>query len=234
MSMHYVDPSTVCAPVARADPSIPIVARPSHERQGYYRASGKRYLDVFLCLVLLPFAVPIILFLAGVILLTGHPPFFIQNRIGRHGQIFRMWKLRSMIRDSDEMLETYLAKDRTARLEWRDAQKLRCDPRVTPFGSFLRRTSLDELPQLWNVLRGDMSLVGPRPMLITQQPLYHGRDYYSLRPGISGNWQVSSRNESRFSDRAAFDTSYNQNLCLLNDLNILKDTFGAVLRATGR
>ena len=111
-------------------------------------------------------------------------------------------------------LEHYLQRNPKARIEWEKNQKLVDDPRVTRMGKFIRKSSLDELPQLWNVLRGDMSLVGPRPMLPEQQHLYPGTDYYTLRPGITGRWQVTSRNESSFSDRAAFDKIYNSDLTL--------------------
>ena len=119
------------------------------------------------------------------------------------------------------------------RWQWRQNQKLRHDPRVTTVGRFLRCTSLDELPQFVNVMRGEMSLVGPRPMLVSQRGLYQGDHYESLRPGISGNWQVSSRNRARFSERADFDTQYFSALSLSEDLRILKATVGVILRATG-
>lgn len=234
MSFHYIDPSLTKEPVAQADPESIFLLTPSLEGQSFYRRRGKRLLDILLCLLLAPVAFPMIGLLAVLISLTGDAPFFAQNRVGKHGRIFRMWKLRSMLRNGDGVLEAYLATNETARLEWRHAQKLRFDPRVTSLGAFLRRTSLDELPQIWNVLRGEMSLVGPRPMLISQQPLYPGRDYYAMLPGISGNWQVSTRNESRFSDRAVFDTIYFQDVSLVLDLAILKNTIWAVLRATGR
>ena len=117
--------------------------------------------------------------------------------------------------------------------EWRTHQKLADDPRITLFGHFIRKMSLDELPQLWNVLVGDMSLVGPRPILPCQKPLYPGTDYYDLLPGITGAWQVSARHASTFADRSKFDTDYNQSLSLSNDLKILIKTMWVIVKGTG-
>ena len=111
--------------------------------------------------------------------------------------------------------------------------KIVADPRVTPVGRLIRRFSIDELPQLWNVLKGDMSLVGPRPMMAGQQVLYPGVAYYALRPGITGTWQISDRNETSFAARADFDAAYEETLSFMGDLHILAATFGVVLRATG-
>ena len=117
--------------------------------------------------------------------------------------------------------------------EWTSKQKLSNDPRITKFGRILRRTSADELPQLINVLTGDMSLVGPRPMMPSQQALYPGHAYYRLRPGLTGSWQVSERNASTFADRAKYDDSYEQDLSFGTDLGIIARTVGVVLRCTG-
>jgi lipopolysaccharide/colanic/teichoic acid biosynthesis glycosyltransferase len=144
-----------------------------------------------------------------------------------------MLKLRTMVPDADRQLEAYLSRDAEARLEWNSTQKLKSDPRITWLGRFLRKTSLDELPQLWNVLVGDMSLVGPRPMMPSQRPLYHGLAYYNLRPGITGIWQVSDRNESAFSKRAEFDTEYEETMSFRNDLWLLWSTVWVVLRGSG-
>nr|WP_313860126.1 sugar transferase [Parasedimentitalea psychrophila] len=144
-----------------------------------------------------------------------------------------MWKLRSMVINADSLLETYLAENSAALEEWNTYQKLAQDPRTTPVGRFIRKTSLDELPQLWNVLLGEMSLVGPRPMIPSQKTLYPGQDYYDLHPGITGMWQVSLRNKSTFSDRAEFDTKYNRTLSLRTDLGILLKTVQVVLKGTG-
>ncbi len=138
-----------------------------------------------------------------------------------------------MVSDADARLAEYLANDPQAKAEWDHAQKLKNDPRITRIGSFLRKTSLDELPQLWNVLKGDMSLVGPRPMMPRQQVLYPGTAYYALRPGITGTWQISDRNQCSFAARAEFDADYEQSLSFARDLHILLSTVGVVLRGTG-
>jgi lipopolysaccharide/colanic/teichoic acid biosynthesis glycosyltransferase len=150
-----------------------------------------------------------------------------------NGRIYRMWKLRSMDVDADEKLADYLAANPIARREWDHSQKLRCDPRITRIGHFLRRSSLDELPQLWNVFRGDMSLVGPRPMMPSQRSLYPGDAYYALRPGITGLWQVSTRNESGFAERASYDAEYERTLSFTTDLRLLAATVRVVSRGTG-
>lgn len=198
-----------------------------------YRHGGKRFLDIVLVLMAAPFVVLIVGILALFVARDGANPFYVQDRIGAKGKIYRMWKLRSMVVDAEGKLEAYLASDDGARAEWVRDQKLKSDPRVTRFGRLLRRSSMDELPQLWNVLRGDMSLVGPRPMMLSQQALYPGHDYYELRPGITGSWQVSERNKSTFADRASFDAAYNRNMSLKHDIGILAATVRVVLKATG-
>ena len=123
-------------------------------------------------------------------------------------------------------LEDYLGANPVARVEWDEHQKLKDDPRITAAGRLIRKTSLDELPQLWNILRGDMSLVGPRPMMPQQAELYPGRDYYLLRPGLTGFWQISDRNETSFAARAAYDTQYCRRVSLLTDILVLSPRSG--------
>ncbi|WP_417740658.1 sugar transferase [Salipiger sp.] len=198
-----------------------------------YDRLTKRALDITIVLL---GALPVLLVtvvLAALIALDGKSPFYLQKRVGRNGRVFHMYKLRSMVADADKRLEAYLASDPAARAEWNHAQKLRHDPRVTWIGRLIRKTSLDELPQLFNVLRGDMSLVGPRPMMVEQQDLYPGTAYYALRPGITGFWQISVRNESSFAERAGFDTDYLRQLSLGTDLKILSRTIRVVLNGTG-
>ena len=182
---------------------------------------------------MLPVALPLVFILALLVAWDGGQPFHVQVRVGRGGRRYRLWNLRSMVPDAEARLAACLGTDPAARAEWQRSQKLRNDPRVTPIGTLLRSSSLDELPQLWNVLRGDMSLVGPRPMLPEQQRLYPGRAYFHLRPGLTGPWQVSSRNESAFADRAAFDEAYARRLSLGTDLRLLAATVQVVLRRTG-
>ncbi len=202
-------------------------------RSWLYRNFLKRPLDVLLVLLASPVIVPVILFLALLVSREGGRPFYSQERVGRDGRIYRIWKLRSMVTDADEVLPAYLDQNPEARREWQETQKLKDDPRITRIGQFLRRCSLDELPQLWNVVRGDMSLVGPRPMMPSQQELYEGQGYYHLRPGITGYWQVAGRNQTSFSARALYDDVYDRNLSFTNDLGILVQTVGVVMRATG-
>lgn len=135
--------------------------------------------------------------------------------------------------DADARLAAHLAADPAMRAEWAESQKLKNDPRITAVGRFLRKTSLDELPQLWNVFKGDMSLVGPRPMMPQQRPLYPGRAYYRMRPGLTGPWQVSDRNAGSFAGRAEYDTEYHRSMSFLRDFTILVLTFWVVLRGTG-
>ncbi|MEX0280884.1 MAG: sugar transferase [Arenibacterium sp.] len=198
-----------------------------------YRKTGKRAIDVVFVVLSLPIVLPLIALLALIVALDGSNPFYTQNRVGRNGRVFRIYKLRTMIPNAKARLEDYLAQNSAARSEWETNQKLRNDPRITSLGRFLRNSSLDELPQLINVLKGDMSLIGPRPMMIEQMPIYPGRAYYDLRPGISGPWQVSDRNGTTFAARAKFDTEYHRELSLWVDMKIMARTFGAVVRRTG-
>ena len=202
-------------------------------RGGLYRRSAKRVIDVVLVSLAAPFILPLVALLALLVARDGGQPFFRQDRIGMDGRVYRMWKLRTMVPNADARLEEHLQGDPAARAEWNSKQKLLADPRITRLGRVLRKTSLDELPQLLNVFRGDMSLVGPRPMMVSQQRLYPGRDYYRLRPGVTGLWQVSDRNASTFADRAKFDTVYNRTLSFGLDLGILVSTVRVVFRGTG-
>ncbi len=199
-----------------------------------YRRAGKRVLDIALVLALAPFAIVLIAGLAVLAVTDGRNPFYSQTRVGRLGREFRMWKIRTMVPDADATLDAYLEAHPDARVEWDTKQKLDHDPRITRFGHFMRRSSMDELPQLWNVLRGEMSIVGPRPMMPSQKSLYPGRAYARLRPGITGNWQVSDRNASSFAARADFDASYLGSLSLRQDIAILLKTTVVMVKRTGR
>jgi len=222
---------------------------------GSYARFVKRGLDLLVVLLAAPFVLPVILLLGLAIARDGGPAFYVQDRVGRGGRVFRIWKLRSMVVDAERRLEAHLAEDPAARAEWVTTQKLKNDPRITAVGRLIRKVSLDELPQLWNVFRGDMSLVGPehvpelrqlwnvfrgdmslvgpRPMLPGQTALYPGRAYYALRPGLTGFWQISRRNETSFAGRAAYDTAYAGRISLLTDLLVLAATVRVVLRGTG-
>lgn len=198
-----------------------------------YRNGGKRMLDIAFVLAALPFVLPLLGVLLLLASLDGHSPLYRQTRVGRGGRLFSMLKIRTMVPDAEMRLAELLERHPQAQREWDEMQKLRHDPRITPMGRFLRRSSLDELPQLWNVLAGDMSLVGPRPMLPEQQKLYPGSAYYRLRPGITGPWQISERNEGCFAGRSEHDNGYEQTLSLRGDLSILLCTVTVVLRGTG-
>lgn len=200
---------------------------------GAYNRFLKRILDVVFVMIALPPVIAILLPLIVLVALDGKSPFFVQDRVGLHGRIFRMWKLRTMVPDADKVLAVHLDANPEARREWDRMQKLRDDPRITPAGRILRKTSLDELPQLWNVLKGEMSLVGPRPMMCNQQVMYPGTEYYAMRPGVTGFWQTSVRNECSFSERAAFDRKYFQSLSFATDMAVMWRTVGVVLRAKG-
>ena len=220
------------AVIVKAPRKLGVVARPSIARV-LYRIGLKRALDVTLILIAAPIVVVTVGILAVLVTLQGGSPFYAQDRVGRHGRVFRMWKLRTMVVDAEKKLDPHLAANPQARQEWDRTQKLKDDPRITRFGGVLRKCSLDELPQLWNVLVGDMSLVGPRPMMPCQQALYPGQVYYKLRPGITGLWQVSARNESTFAEREHFDVEYEQSVSLATDLGLLAKTVRVVVRATG-
>ncbi len=200
---------------------------------GLYRRFFKRAFDIVAVLLLALMVLPLLVVFGTLIRLDGGPAFYSQPRVGRNGRIFRFWKLRTMTVDAERRLAELLEADAAARAEWITTQKLKSDPRITPLGRLLRKTSLDELPQLWNVLRGDMSLVGPRPMMPSQTKLYPGHAYYALRPGLTGFWQISDRNESSFASRAAFDTDYSRRLSFVTDMLVLAATAWVVVRGTG-
>lgn len=234
MTAHYHDiaarPAVAVAKPVQPAATVTVEAAPA---RGLYRTVLKRIFDVTVVVVFAPIVLPLVALLALLVARDGGRPFYSQLRVGRGGRTYRIWKLRTMVADADARLEAHLASDPAARAEWDSTQKLKHDPRITRFGRLLRKSSLDELPQLWNVLRGDMSLVGPRPMMPCQQDLYPGHAYYRLRPGITGPWQVSERNASSFADRAWFDAGYDRDLSLVTDLRLLAATVRVVLRATG-
>jgi lipopolysaccharide/colanic/teichoic acid biosynthesis glycosyltransferase len=202
--------------------------------RGFYSRFGKRVFDGLLIILALPIALPIVVLAALALWIEGGAPFYTQRRLGKDGKVFFILKLRTMVRDADAVLESHLARDPELRREWDNLQKLKHDPRVTRVGHFLRSTSLDELPQLLNVLRGQMSLVGPRPMMLDQLPMYGDpHAYNALRPGITGLWQTSARNNNGFSYRNQVDAQYRTEMSFLYDLKVLFKTVGVVLRRTG-
>jgi lipopolysaccharide/colanic/teichoic acid biosynthesis glycosyltransferase len=228
MTVHVTNVSERVA--ANVD-AIPI--EPLRSKSGAYRAAFKRLFDISFVLLTAPFVLPFVALVALIVSLDGHSPIFRQERVGKDGRRFMLWKLRTMVPGAEDLLSDHLDCDADARSEWNEKQKLTNDPRITRLGHALRRTSIDELPQLLNVLAGDMSLVGPRPMMPNQQSLYPGRAYYKLRPGVTGPWQVSQRNEAGFSERAHYDDAYDASMSFGQDLRILIKTVFAVIRGTG-
>lgn len=194
-----------------------------------------RMLDVLIALLALLFIAPLLLLLAAAVRSDGGPALYRQERIGRDGKVFNCLKLRSMVIDADVRLNMLLEQDEAARAEWERDHKLRVDPRITGFGRFLRKSSLDELPQLINVVRGDMSIVGPRPIVAGEVTRYRGyfRYYCSVRPGITGLWQVSGRNDVSYRRRVACDVVYAKARCMPLDIKIIAATVPAVMFARG-
>jgi Undecaprenyl-phosphate galactose phosphotransferase WbaP len=179
---------------------------------------------------------PLLLAIAVLIKLdSSGPAFYGHRRVGAKDEHFLCWKFRTMHTDAERLLDQYLQGSPALRAEWEQTQKLRDDPRVTRMGRFLRRTSLDELPQLWNVLRGEMSLTGPRPIVDAEVPKYgpvYGL-YRRIRPGMSGFWQVSGRSDTNYEERVAMDSYYVRNWSVWLDIVILTRTVMTVLRGRG-
>ena len=164
------------------------------------------------------------------------PIIFAHKRIGKDGKQFPCYKFRTMVVNSDEVLTRYLAENPLAKEEWEKNFKLKNDPRVTPIGEFLRKSSLDELPQILNVLKGEMSLVGPRPVVQEELDRYYleaSKEYCSIKPGITGLWQVSGRNDVSYSERVAMDVRYVREHSLWMDVVILYKTIGVVIGKKG-
>lgn len=195
----------------------------------------KRAFDIFAALGLTLLLSPVLIGLAVLIMRDGGSPIYDHVRIGRNGRKFKCYKFRSMILNSEQILDQLLATDPQARAEWERDFKLKDDPRITRIGNFIRRSSLDELPQLWNVLKGDMSMVGPRPVVEEELQRYaENVDYYLLaKPGITGLWQVSGRNDVAYETRVYFDAWYVKNWSLWNDIAILFKTANVVLKRVG-
>jgi lipopolysaccharide/colanic/teichoic acid biosynthesis glycosyltransferase len=197
---------------------------------------AKRTLDIVGALTFFALFGPLYLMVALFVGISmGRPVHFWQHRLGEGGHRFRFYKFRSMVRNSDVVLDEFLSRNDMARTEWDTFQKLEKDPRITPFGQFIRKLSLDELPQFWNVLKGDMSLVGPRPCMERQRTLYgKGWEHYcAMRPGITGLWQVSGRNRLSYARRVELDVEYVSNWSLWLDIKILLKTVRAVVTGEG-
>lgn len=198
----------------------------------------KRLIDIIGGLIGVITLIPltIIIYIARKVLHEDDGPiFYEQLRIGKNGKTFRMYKYRSMVVGADELLKEYLEENEEARKEYKEYKKLKDDPRVTKVGNFIRKTSLDEFPQFINVLKGDMSLVGPRPYLPREKE--DMGEYYTYiiksRPGITGYWQIAGRSDVTFDDRLKMDYDYNKNSSLKNDLKILVKTVLNVMKKEG-
>lgn len=209
---------------------------PAELSGGYPFPSWKRATDLVMASLALLFLLPLMLVVAVLIRLDGGAVFFGHTRVGTDGRLFRVLKFRTMCPQADQKLAAYLERNEAARREWQLAQKLRNDPRVTWIGTFLRKSSIDELPQLLNVLRGDMSIVGPRP-IVPSEVLKYGRyirQYKRCRPGITGLWQVSGRNDVSYRRRVALDTIYSRHMGDPRmELAVMLQTIPAVLRSKG-
>jgi exopolysaccharide production protein ExoY len=214
-------------------------ARPAPQyltSESKYQRGGKRCFDFVLALILLPIVAPMIAILCAANSMTGSGSFFGHRRIGKNGKPFVCWKIRTMALHSDAILNRHLSTNPAAAAEWHKTQKLSDDPRVTRFGRFLRCTSLDELPQIWNVLKGDMSFVGPRP--ITREELHHyataAQQYRSVRPGITGTWQIYGRTNGCYKERVKMDATYCHSQSIRRDIILIAMTALIIFKATGK
>jgi len=213
------------------------VVAPRSISQKIYAGVVKRVFDLLLCVVMVPLLLPVLLILWLLVRRDGGPGLFIQPRVGRNGKVFQCFKFRTMVVNAEKVLEDMCAKDPAVAEEWLKYQKLSNDPRISKVGKVLRATSLDELPQIFNVLMGDMSLVGPRPFLPSQKALYDeagGNAYYRLRPGITGAWQVFGRSATTFKARVEFDEAYDRKLSFVSDMGLILRTVTVVFCRTGK
>jgi exopolysaccharide production protein ExoY len=207
-----------------------------HLIQGEPRFDYRRVLDILASLGLIALLAPVMLLVALMIFLSdGGPPIFLHRRVGRNGKIFPCLKFRSMCINAEAQLKQYLVANHSLRHEWQNDQKLDDDPRVTALGKFLRVSSIDELPQLFNVLWGDMTLVGPRPIVTDELPRYgrYASHYLSVKPGLTGLWQVSGRSLTSYRRRVAIDVLYVRSRSFSLDVHILLNTIPAVLKGDG-
>jgi exopolysaccharide production protein ExoY len=197
---------------------------------------GKRYFDVCLALTSILLWLPLLCLIAiAVKLIDGGPVFYRHRRVGRNGQAFECLKFRTMVRDAEKILHLQLTNNCKAAREWKEDHKLRNDPRITPLGAVLRKTSLDELPQLFNILKGDMSFVGPRPIVVAEVAKYGEciTHYMSARPGLTGPWQVGGRNDVDYARRVALDSQYVENWSFWRDVAIITKTVRVIVTSRG-
>lgn len=197
----------------------------------------KRLIDIIGSLVGITILIPltICIQIVKVLLKDDGPLFYTQERIGKDGKKFKLYKFRSMVVGADKILHKYLEENPEAKKEWDANQKLQNDPRVTKVGKFLRKTSLDEFPQFINVLKGDMSLVGPRPIVDREVELFGNkmRTVHSIRPGITGYWAANGRSDTTYEERVQMEVYYVENFSLVLDIKIILKTIGAVIKKEG-
>ncbi|WP_170464902.1 sugar transferase [Ruegeria arenilitoris] len=204
--------------------------------KGGWGSAIKSLFDRLFAFLALIFFAPFIVLISVVILITdGGPILFAHRRIGRGGKEFNCLKFRTMARDAEERLANILESDAEARAQWEAHQKLDEDPRITTVGEFFRKTSLDELPQFWNVLRGDMAIVGPRPVVAAEASHYgeHFCDYLSVKPGITGHWQVNGRSNTTYAERVEMDVDYVRNQSFARDVIIILKTIKVMIMGDG-
>lgn len=217
--------------------SIPYeVARTAFESRWGYRSTFKRSFDLGFTVLLLPLFLPLGLLVALLIRLDSRGPVIIRvKRLGREGSTFYKYKFRSMVLNAEKVLQELLASNEVIRKEYEATYKIRNDPRVTRFGRLLRKTSLDELPQILNILRGEMSWVGPRDILPSELAVYgeFGDKFATVKPGLTGLWQVSGRSRLPYSERVRLDMHYIDHLSFLLDLKIILKTIPVVLFGDG-
>lgn len=196
----------------------------------------KRLFDILIIILSAPLILAV--FLCLYIVSKIHDPFssvlYSQYRIGKNGLHYKIWKFRTMVPNSDTMKPEDFLKTEEEIIKWNKYQKIDKDPRITKIGRFLRKSSLDEIPQLWNVFIGDMSLVGPRPILPDQINSYKGAHYFCMKPGLTGLWQISGRNDTSFSNRARYDDLYWKKSSIITDTFIIWKTFFVVFQMTGK
>lgn len=230
MSLNEFSPSS----------ALPVTAAEATAKQFFFYELSKRTLDIFFSLFVLFFGLPIFVILAIIIKVTSPGSvFYTSKRIGKNGKLFTCWKFRSMFCDAEHRLTQLLAENPHYRKEWKKYFKLKEDPRLTRIGKFLRKTSLDEFPQFWNVLLGDLSLVGPRPFLpnemqaIKQVIGKQTQALFSVKPGLTGVWQTSGRNHLTFEQRILLDLNYLNLRSFLFDLTIIGKTIPMLVYPKG-
>jgi Undecaprenyl-phosphate galactose phosphotransferase WbaP len=197
---------------------------------------GKRAMEIAIILFMTPALIILFTLISAAIGISSPGPIFYKHkRIGRNGDELWIWKFRTMVHNADKILKEHLTNNPRLATEWKESFKLKIDPRITSIGRLLRLTSLDELPQVWNVLRGEMSLIGPRPIVEEEIPLYGGdfEIYKQVLPGITGLWQISGRNNLPYQDRVILDVHYIQNWSVWLDIHIMLHTVIAVIQARG-